>query len=332
VNEALPNADAGAATAAPPAPGITPPSKLGRQGAFLTDVIVELGFANPHTVQEAVDAARQLGKTPERYLLDNGAIDERQLSLALAERNGLDHVDLAVFDVDAEASSLIDRSTAARYPALPIAFAPDGALIVAFEDPYDSLGINDIEVMAKTEVRPVVATGAQLRALIENLPESGPAAPQFADDSPAPASEPEPVHEDEIAEPEPQPERAPGPPPPGDAPGELSAALVAVQERTRHAIVLAEATERRIDELEDADGRVQEAAAALADERAQREREREQSVEREEGLRRELAEAQDKVAALEQRLAELRAAADAVTTATEQLAALSLTMDARRHP
>jgi len=401
------------ATVAPPAPGITPPSKLDRQGVFLTDVIVELGFADQDAVREVVEAARQSAKTPERCLLDNGVIDERQLSLALAERNGLDHVDLDLFDVDPEAAGLVDKSTAARYTALPIAFASDGALIVAFEDPYDMLGISDIEVMAKCEVRPVVATGTQIQGLIERLPERLPVPPpQPPEDSSAPGSlpepdpqpepEPEPAPEAEaevaeepepapepqpepvpepVPEPEPEPEPIPQPEPPSDPqpepapepiplpepapqapdpaaaqapegaaagwpqpdpasappplsddPGELSATLVDLRDRTGHAISLAEATERRIDDLEDVDTRAQEAAATLADERAQFEQERRQGDEREQDLRRELAAALDRIAALDQSLAEVRTAAELARTATEKLAALSSTVDAGLAP
>jgi len=356
------------AVAAPHAPGITPPSRLDRQGVFLTDIIVDLGFADQGAVREAVEAARQSAKTPERCLLDNGVIDERQLSLALAERNGLDHVDLDLFDVEPEAVGLIDKSTAARYTALPIAFASDGALIVALEDPYDMLGISDIEVIAKSEVRPVVATGTQIQGLIERLPECLPVPPpQPPDESSAPGSlpepepQPEPEPETEVAEepepeetepapvpvPEPapqpelpnpaaagrpQPEPAPEPAPLSDDPGELLATLVALQDRTRHAIALAEATEHRIDELEDVDARAREAAATLADERAQFEQERRQGAEREQDLRHELAAARDRIAALEQSLAEVRAAAELARTATEKLAALSSTADADLTP
>jgi outer membrane biosynthesis protein TonB len=375
------DAGAGVAAAAPDAPGITPPSKLDRQGVFLTDVIVELGFADQDAVQKAVEAARQSARTPERCLLDSGNIDEQQLSLALAERNGLDHVDLDLFDVDPEAVGLIDKSTAARYTALPVAFAGDGALIVAFEDPYDMLGINDIEVMAKSEVRPVVATRTQIQGLIESLPERLPvppppppeesSAPESLPEPAArppepaavvaeepestPAPEPQPVPEPAPApEPQPEPEPAPEPEPlpapvpqpepeplpePGSAPaplsadsGELSATLVVLQDRARHAIALAKATEDRIGELEDVDAQAQQAAATLADERAQFEQERRQGAEQEQDLRRELVVALDRIAELEQSLAEVGAAAELVRTATEQLAALSSTADADLAP
>jgi hypothetical protein len=265
---AAPDASAGVGVAAPPAPGFTPPSRRDRQGVFLTDVIFELGFAEQDAVKEAVDAARRSGKTPERCLLDSGAIDEHQLSLALAERNGLDHVDLELCEVDPEAVGLIDKTTAARYNALPVAFGSDGELIVAFEELYDTLGISDIEVMTKSDVRPVVGAGTQIRRLIERLPERPPVQPpQSPDESSAPGSLPEPALQPEpkpapapeaelTEEPEPAPvtepvpEPAPqvpdpavaGPPPPepasasaaplSDETGELSATLLSLQEGT----------------------------------------------------------------------------------------------------
>ena len=49
---------------------------------------------------------------------------------------------------------MIEDSTAARYTALPIAFAADGALLVAIEDPYNMPGISAIEAITRSEVRP----------------------------------------------------------------------------------------------------------------------------------------------------------------------------------
>jgi hypothetical protein len=134
---APPNAHASVAGLDAGTAGVTPPSESDRRGAFLADVVVELDFANRETIDEAVGMASQSGRTLERYLLENRIIDEAQLSLAVAERNGLDHVDLDRFEVDMTAAEMIDRTAALRYCAVPIAFAPDGALIVAVEDPLD---------------------------------------------------------------------------------------------------------------------------------------------------------------------------------------------------
>jgi MshEN domain len=162
--------DAGAA-------GITPPSNPDRRGVFLADVVVELGLADQEAISSAVEAAKEAGKSLERYLLDAGILDEEQLCRAIAERNGLDHVDLDRFAVDMEAAGMVNRSAAQRYGAVPVAFASDGALIVAVEDPFDTLGISDIEVMTRSEVRPAIASASGIDALIERLPEQPVAKP-----------------------------------------------------------------------------------------------------------------------------------------------------------
>ena len=155
------------------AAGVTPPTNPGGTDGFLSDVFVSLGFVAPETVEQALEAARAPGQMVERILLDSGALTEEQLSRALAERHGLDHVDLDQFEVDMGAASLIGRSTAVRYRAVPIAFATDGALIVAVADPVDALAISDLEVMTKMETRRAVASGVIIDRLAERLPEVG---------------------------------------------------------------------------------------------------------------------------------------------------------------
>ena len=108
------------------AKGITPPSSTSGRDEFLSEVIVELGFADPDTVEEAVQAAREPGRTVEKILLERGALDENQLARAIAERHGLDHVDLDEFEVDVDAARLLPHAAALRYQAVPIAFSTDG--------------------------------------------------------------------------------------------------------------------------------------------------------------------------------------------------------------
>lgn len=155
------------------AEGVTPPTNPEGTGGFLSDVIVELGFVDPETVERAVEAAREPGRRVDRILLETGALTEEELARALAERYGIDHVDLDQFEVDMGAARLISRSTALRYRAVPIAFATDGALIVAVADPVDALAISDVEVMTKSETRKAVASGSTIDALAERLPEVG---------------------------------------------------------------------------------------------------------------------------------------------------------------
>src|SRR5919201_1422047 len=145
--------------------GITSPRTRNGGPRFLTDVIVELGLVARDRVDEAIDAARAGGTMPEEVLLQSGALTQDALARAIAERNGLDHLDLAVFRVDMGAANLISSAAAKRYDAVPVQFIGDRALRVAMADPANVLAVDHIALMTGYEVRPAVASpdGHELR-------------------------------------------------------------------------------------------------------------------------------------------------------------------------
>jgi type IV pilus assembly protein PilB len=155
--------------------GVTPPSRRGGSGRFLTDVLVDLGFVEQQRVDQAVEAARGLGKPPERVLLEEHAITEDQLARAIGERYGLDHLDLTVFPIDMAASNLVDSAAAKRYEAVPVAFTDDTrrALIVAMADPANVLAVDDIAMLTRLDVRPAVASREDIATLVARLDRFG---------------------------------------------------------------------------------------------------------------------------------------------------------------
>ncbi len=150
-------------------PGLTPPVMRGRSSGFVTDVLVDLGFVPEDRARQAIEAARTAGRTPEQLLLEQGAIDADQLSRAVAERYGLDHIDLAVYQVDMAAANLITVNTARRYRALPVGFADKQTLIVAMADPTNVLAVDDIQIATALDCRVAVAAEEDIEALIGRL-------------------------------------------------------------------------------------------------------------------------------------------------------------------
>ncbi len=111
--------------------GITTPSRRGGSGRVLTDVIVDLGFVEREAMDEAIEMATSAGSAAERVLVSTGAITEEQLARAVAERFGLDHLDLHVYRVDPDAAKLVTPAAIKRYQAVPVSFAGDRTLLVA---------------------------------------------------------------------------------------------------------------------------------------------------------------------------------------------------------
>jgi type IV pilus assembly protein PilB len=150
-------------------PGLTPPLARGRSQGFITDVLVELRYAAPEAVAAAVDAARSAGQPPEALLLEQGTINEDQLSRATAERYGLDHVDLAVYNVDLAAAALFPVAMARRYRASPVGFLDQRTLLVAAADPANVLAVEDIKIATGLDCHIAVAAPGDVDSLLTRL-------------------------------------------------------------------------------------------------------------------------------------------------------------------
>jgi type IV pilus assembly protein PilB len=154
-------------------PGVTPPSRRGGSGRTIDDVIVELGFVEAAEMEGAVATAARAGSSPDRVLLQEGKVTEEQISRAVAEKFGLDHLDLTTYRFDPNAAKLVTPAAVKRYKALPVSFINDRTLLVAMADPGNVLAVDDIAVMTGYEVRPAVAAGPDIEAALGRLAEMG---------------------------------------------------------------------------------------------------------------------------------------------------------------
>jgi type IV pilus assembly protein PilB len=150
-------------------PGLTPPMVRGRSSGFVTDVLVDLGYVSDELARQAIEQARTAGRPPEWLLVDQGVVSADQLSRAIAERYGLDHVDLSAYQVDMAAANLISVNTARRYKALPVGFVDKETLLVAMADPTNVLAVDDIQIATALDCRVAVAPDEDIEALIGRL-------------------------------------------------------------------------------------------------------------------------------------------------------------------
>ena len=150
-------------------PGLTPPLHRGRSSGFVTDVIVDLGYVSTERARQGIEEARTVGVPPEALLLQQGAINGDQLSRAIAERYGLDHIDLSAYPVDMAAANLIPVGTARRYRALPVGFIDKQTLLVAMGDPTNVLAVDDVQLATGLDCTVAVAAEEDIEALITRL-------------------------------------------------------------------------------------------------------------------------------------------------------------------
>ena len=148
-------------------------------------MIVQLGFAERELVESVVDEGRARGVPLGRALIEAGIVDSSQLAQALAERNGLDYVDLNVFEVDKGATALIDKGKARRYKTVPVAFLGERTLLVVTADPANLMALDDITMATGYEVQRAVASPEDIDALISNLSTLEDSVQELVDEDPA---------------------------------------------------------------------------------------------------------------------------------------------------
>jgi type IV pilus assembly protein PilB len=150
-------------------PGITAPTRRGRSSRFIGDIVVDLGYASRESVEAAIAESRTNGRRTGEVLVERGVLTPDQLSRVVAERFGVDQIDLGVFKVDMAAANLLPSSSAKRYGAVPVKQLDDRTLLVAMIDPGNVLAVDDISLMSGFEVRPAVAPEQDIAALIQRL-------------------------------------------------------------------------------------------------------------------------------------------------------------------
>jgi type IV pilus assembly protein PilB len=153
--------------------GVRPPTRRGGAPRSLTEVIVELGLCSRPRVLEAIEVAAQNGTTADEVLIAAGAISPEGVAVALAERHGVDYVDLGVFNVDMTAANLVTSQVAKRHDALPIAMIGERALLVAMTDPANVHAIDDIAILTGYQIRVAVTTSDDISNVIARLTRVG---------------------------------------------------------------------------------------------------------------------------------------------------------------
>lgn len=123
----------------------------------LGQILVKNKIITEEQLQQALQKQHETGESLGRVLIDMKMVSEGALTSILARQIGLKYVDLANYDVDISASSLVDAEVARRYTLIPVGFDGD-KLMVAMADPTNVFALDDVRIMTGMEIEPMVST------------------------------------------------------------------------------------------------------------------------------------------------------------------------------
>lgn len=152
-----------------------PQSGNGRRGAArspkLGEILVSEGKLTESQLEEALSIQRNDPRDLGDILISLGFVDAQDLARALAKRLKLDFVilsELTESEVDPDVLNLMDPATLRKYMALPLRFE-GGRMIVAMSNPNDLFALEDLRIIAKHPISPVVATVEDLSGALDHL-------------------------------------------------------------------------------------------------------------------------------------------------------------------
>ncbi len=134
----------------------------------LGQILVRNRIITEDQLEEALAKQRESGDSLGRVLIELKMVSEGALTSILARQIGLKYIDLANYDIDISASSLIDAEVARRYTLLPIGFE-DGRLMIAMADPTNVFALDDVRIMTGMEIEPLVATKEDIISAINRF-------------------------------------------------------------------------------------------------------------------------------------------------------------------
>jgi type IV pilus assembly protein PilB len=133
------------------------------------ELLLQMGLVTQEQVEQALARQKETRKRLGEQLVADGAITALALSKALAEKFGVEFIDLTQVTVDPAAKNLVPDHTCRRYGALPVGFADEATLIVAMSDPSNIFALDDLRMLTGFDIKPAIASEEDMAAAFARL-------------------------------------------------------------------------------------------------------------------------------------------------------------------
>lgn len=133
---------------------------------YLLQLALEHGLVTPGQVEAAEAELPDPTVSIYRHLVDYGVVDAGAVLSALAEKFGMDTVEVSRAQVPADVLELITRTQAIRYQLLPLVRHGD-ILEVAVGDPLDTDGMDALAHLLNVTINPKLAAKEEIRLAID---------------------------------------------------------------------------------------------------------------------------------------------------------------------
>jgi len=134
----------------------------------LGDILISAGIITKEQLEHALKIQRETGEKLGKILVKEGFVTPKQIIEVLEFQLGIPHIDFSKFFVDPEAVKLVPESVAKKYILIPVKKEKD-SLFVAMSDPLNIFAIDDVALITKLKVKPLIAYEEEILEAIDRF-------------------------------------------------------------------------------------------------------------------------------------------------------------------
>ena len=133
----------------------------------LVDTLVHGKLLKEKDLAKALETQRRAGGSLARILVESGFISEKELMVAMSQQLNIPPIDLSKYKIDKSLAEIIPEKIAKQYLLIPVSKL-GRVLTVAMADPLNLFAMDDLKMLTKYQIDPVIATENDVRDAINN--------------------------------------------------------------------------------------------------------------------------------------------------------------------
>ncbi|MDP3787558.1 MAG: GspE/PulE family protein [Candidatus Omnitrophota bacterium] len=133
----------------------------------ISEVLISKGWITKEKLDEAIKTQHEKGGNLSEILLSSGLVKENDLLVIFSQELNIPPINLSKYSIDKELISLVPEKFARIYRVIPVSKIGN-RMTVAMADPLDIFALDDLKILTKYEIDPVIATAKDIAGAIAN--------------------------------------------------------------------------------------------------------------------------------------------------------------------
>lgn len=132
----------------------------------LSDILIEGKYITQEQLDNVIEIQKKTGQELRHILINEGFIKEHELLSILSKQLFIPFLDLTRYKLDPNIVSMIPEKIAKQYKVIAVSMIGN-AITVAMSDPLNIFAIDDLKVVTKCEIDPVIASEKNIYEMIK---------------------------------------------------------------------------------------------------------------------------------------------------------------------